>query len=118
METELYRRLAAIVVKRGLVIGNVGRYTFVETWDNGTRWDITTQGPTPTQTEIDNVSAADLQALKAHLSQKDRIRDLADPRFKALARAIHVRFGRPDAATMTTNTWRNILEAAWDAENS
>lgn len=117
METNLYRRLAALVVKRGLVIGNVLRYTFVEAWDNGERWDEATQGPIPTQTEIDNITQADLLALKNYLSQKDRTRDLADARFKALARAVHVRFGRPDSSTMTTNTWRNILEAAWDAEN-
>lgn len=77
------------------------------------RWDAAAIGlaqPTLAQLETALASRTALQ------NAFDRKNDLDELRFRALARAIHVRFGRADATTMSAATWRNILEAAWDAE--
>ncbi len=116
METLLFKKLAQIVLARGLAIGNVGRYQLVTVWDGGARWDTSTQGPVPTQQQIDAVLTT--PDYDAAVRVRERTRDLALSAGKALARAVHVRFGRPDAATMSAATWKTILEAAWDAENS
>jgi len=55
-------------------------------------------------------------ALATKQREQERKRDLDVLVMKALARAVHVRFGRADAATMSAATWRSILEAAWELE--
>lgn len=113
--TPLYLRLLAIVLARGLTPGKVGRYFGLEVYDN-TRWDVATQGPVPTSADIAAVTSQQLAAATAFVKQRQRGGDLDNLAMRAVARAVHVRLGRPDFATMTAATWRSILEAAWDAE--
>ena len=55
--TELFRRLLAIVIARGLTPGKVGRYQFIAAWDGGARWD-NSQGAIPTVQQIGNANVA------------------------------------------------------------
>jgi len=116
MVTPLFLRLMAIVLARGLTPGKVGRYLGHSTYDGGAQWDTATQGPVPTTADIQAVTSQQLAAAQTFVNQKQRGGDLDNLPMRAVARAVHVRLGRPDFATMSSATWRSILEAAWDAE--
>lgn len=79
------------------------------------RWDAAKLGAQPANADL---AAIDPAVAAAWVIQQIRTADLSVLVTRALARAVHVRFGRQDAATMSAATWRNILEAAWDAERS
>lgn len=82
-----------------------GTGAFIETWDGGVL------GPRPTPSEL--AAVTDTQALNEQLRER-RVGELRPRVLRAFSLAIHRRFGRPDAATMTLGTWRTLLETAWD----
>lgn len=71
-------------------------------------------GPLPTAAQLAAITDA---AAIAAIRQRERVADIDTLMMRTLARAVHVRFGRADAATMSAATWRTILETAWDAEH-
>jgi len=86
METELYWRLYAIVLGRGLPIGNVGRYVLVATWDGGALWDAATQGPVPTLTQLQAVTAIQITAAKTAVREQQALRLADDVVARSVAR--------------------------------
>lgn len=77
-----------------------------------TVWDAKQLGPQPTAAQLEIA----LTGYTATVQTFDRANDLKDLKIRALARAVHVRLGRPDVATMDLATWQGILSSAYDTE--
>lgn len=115
LESDLFRRLAAIVVKRGLRIGAVGRYLYVTVWDNGARWDTGTQGAIPTLAEINAVTLVEVEAAEQNSRVTRRDKTLWTPQILSLTRETHDRFRAANVDNMTMGTFRAGIEAEYDA---
>jgi len=114
----LAEKLHAILRSRGVVVDDPMAFIVVARADGSERlgtWDEVRLGARPTPAEI--AAVTEVQAA-TEAKRRLRERDLDDLKVRALARAIHLRLARPDAATMSVATWRAILEQAWDTEKS
>jgi hypothetical protein len=98
------------------IIGvSVGRPSDRTTWKVEFDASATAQQQQAAATLLETVDTSDATLL-ARQRERERVADLDAVAARTVARAVHVRLGRPDAMTMSAATWRQILESAWEAE--